>query len=62
MLVMRDPVKAPAEIARLTKLNEEATERVAKYMKDSASYQQVRAARMGVRMREELIEELKKLV
>lgn len=62
MITLKDTTKAPAEIARLTKMNEEAAERIKNYMAESANFRQVRNARVGVIMREERIAELQTLV
>ena len=62
MITVTEATKAPAEIARLVKLNNEAADRIVAYMADAANFKQVRNARLGMIARDERIAELRALV
>ena len=58
MITQKDRDNAPAVIARLTVLNDEATARIAQYIVDGENRSRIRNARDGVMLREEKIAEL----
>lgn len=59
MITLANKAKAPAEILRLTKLNEEAETRIIKLRAKYANEKQIRNTRAGITMREATINELK---
>lgn len=61
MITLADPAKAPAEIERLTKLNEDAVKRIAELRAQHANEWAVINAKRGIHMREATIAELKAL-